>query len=187
MNKSLQKIIDKYKNGLLETHNLQIKNQEFSTEVIFDEENLAGSCFTNLRLTNLEFTNVNFESSYFVQCLFKNCIFENTFFTKAQFLNCNLINCQIKDCDFKDADFRETTFDKCNFEKVHTGSLTKSWFELCDFIDTNFINCDAGSLLQTAVVDSKFSRFDKSIEFKGDFYMYDILLSENGINDMFIE
>ena len=37
MNKSLQNIIDRYKNGLLETQNLQISNEKFLTKVIYDE------------------------------------------------------------------------------------------------------------------------------------------------------
>ena len=43
------------------------------------------------------------------------------------------------------------------------------------------------SLIQTAVVDSKFSKFNKSIEFKGKFFLIDILHSGNGIDEMFIE
>ena len=36
MNKSLQDMIDDYKNGLLETRNLQISNEKFLTEVGLD-------------------------------------------------------------------------------------------------------------------------------------------------------
>ena len=42
-------------------------------------------------------------------------------------------------------------------------------------------------LIKTAVVDSKFSRFNKSIEFKGEFFLIDILDSGNGIDEMFID
>ena len=42
MTKSLQNMIDHYKNGLLETRNLQIKNKKSLTEVICDER-LASS------------------------------------------------------------------------------------------------------------------------------------------------
>jgi len=37
MNKLLQNMIDRYKNGLLETRNLQISNEKFSTETICDD------------------------------------------------------------------------------------------------------------------------------------------------------
>ena len=47
MNKSLQNIIDRYKNGLLETQNLQISNEKFLTEIICDER-LDRSYFKSL-------------------------------------------------------------------------------------------------------------------------------------------
>ena len=166
MNKSLQDIIDHYKNGPLETRNLQISNEKFLTEVICDER---------------------LDSSFFKECLFKNCIFESTSFQDAEFENCNLINCQIKNCNLTRVDFTETSFDKCCFEKVEKGSLVKGWFESCNFLDTNFKGFEGMSLIQTAVVDSKFSKFNKSIEFKGEFFLIDILHSGNGIDEMFIE
>ena len=46
MNKSLQNMIDHYKNGLAETQNLQINNEKFLTEIIRDES-LASSYFNN--------------------------------------------------------------------------------------------------------------------------------------------
>ena len=108
-------------------------------------------------------------------------------FQDAQFENCNLRNCQIKNSNLTRVDFTETTFDKCCFEKVEKGSLVKGWFESCDFFDTDFKGFEGMSLIQTAVVDSKFSKFNKSIEFKGEFFLIDILHSGNGINEMFIE
>ena len=54
MNKSLQNMIDRYKNGLLETRNLQISHEKFLTEVICDER-LNSSSFKNLSLLNLNF------------------------------------------------------------------------------------------------------------------------------------
>jgi uncharacterized protein YjbI with pentapeptide repeats len=186
MKKSLQDRIDDYKNGLLETRNLQIRNEKFLTEVICDE-NLYASFFKNLSLLDLNFTNVSFDSSFFIECSFKNCIFENTSFQEAQFENCNLINCQIKNSNLAKVDFTETTFDKCCFERIEKGSLVKGWFESCDLFETNFKGFDGIPLIQTAVVDSKFSKFNKSIEFKGEFFLIDILHSGNGINEIFRE
>lgn len=171
MTKSLQNMIDRYKNGLLETRNLQISNEKFLTEVICDER-LGSSSFKNLSLINLKFTNIDFDSSFFKECLFKNCIFESTSFQNAEFENCNLINYQIKNSNLARVDFTETTFDKCCFEKVDKGCLVKGWFESCDFLATNFKGFERMSLIQTAVVDSKFSKFNKSIEFKGEFFSY---------------
>lgn len=186
MNKSLQSIIDHYKNGQIETRNLQVKNEKFLTEVIRDER-LVSSSFKNLRLINLNFTNVNFNSSFFTECLFENCIFEGGSLQDAEFENCKMINCQITNCNLTRVDFTETTFNKCCFEKVKKGCLVKAWFESCDFINTNFKDFEGMPLVQTAVVDSTFSKFDKSIEFKGEFFLTDILHSVKGINQMFIE
>jgi len=72
-------------------------------------------------------------------------------------------------------DFFETTFEKCCFEKAETGSLAQAWFESCHFFETSFNGFDFGSLIQTSVVDSKFFKFNKSIEFKGEFFLIDIL------------
>lgn len=186
MNKLLTDFIDRYKNGLLETEKLQIINEEFSTETVSDEH-LYRSYFDDLSFTNLNFTNVNFNSSFFRKCLFKNCTFEDTSFSDANFENCILINCQIKDSEFGKADFTETSFNKCCFERVEKGGLVKVWFESCKFLDTDFKGFEGLPLIQATVVDCKFFKFNKSIEFKGEFFLMDILNSGNGINEMFIE
>lgn len=67
------------------------------------------------------------------------------------------------------------------------GSLSKAWFESCHFIETNFNGFDFGSLIATAVEDSIFSKFNKSIEFKGKFFLIDILQSETGLEGMLLE
>ena len=135
----------------------------------------------------MNFTNVDFGSSFFQKCLFKNCIFDGTSLQEAEFKNCSLINCQIRNCNLSKVDFTETTFDKCCFEKIEKGSLVKGWFESWYFLETNFNGFEGMSLIQTAVVDSKFSKFNKSIEFKGEFFLIDILYPGSGIDGMFLE
>jgi uncharacterized protein YjbI with pentapeptide repeats len=186
MKKPLQNMIDRYKNGLLETRNLQIMDENFSDETIYDER-LFSSTFKNSSFLNLNFTNVNFEFSFFQKCLFKNCIFESSSLQETEFKNCSLRNCQIRNWNLSKVDFTETTFDKCCFQRVEKGSLVKGWFESCHFLDTNFKGFEGMPLIQTAVVDSKFSKFNKSIEFEGEFFLIDILYPENGIEGMFLE
>jgi len=82
MNKELKNVIDQYKNGRLETQNLQIHNKSFSTGAVSDEF-LELSSFRNVNLINLHFTNVDFASSFFSECSFKNCIFDRTLFRDA--------------------------------------------------------------------------------------------------------
>jgi len=169
MKNPLQNMIDLFTNGLLETQNLQISNENFLDEIICNER-LFSSSFKNASLLNLNFTNVDFGSSFF-----QNCIFDRTSLQEAEFKNCSLINCRIRNCNLSKVDFTETTFDKCCFEKIEKGSLVKGWFESCHFLETNFNGFEKVTLIQTAVVDSKFSKFNKSIEFKGEFFLIDIL------------
>jgi len=68
-----------------------------------------------------------------------------------------------------------------NYER---GSLSKAWFESCHFIETNFNGFNFGSLIATAVKDSKFSKFNKTIEFQGKFFLIDILESKSGLEGM---
>lgn len=165
---------------------LKIRNESFSTEAILDEK-LWFSSFKNVSFLDFNFTNVDFSSSFFDECSFQNCIFNRADFRDTEFQNCSLENCCLRNCDLIKADFRETTFDKSSFEKADSGNLTKAWFESCHFLETNFNGFDFGSLIPTAVVDSKFSKFNKSIEFKGEFFLIDILQSRNGLEEMFRE
>ena len=182
MNQQLQKLIHAHKNK----QNLKIKNQIFLNEIIKDEQ-LIIPYFEKSNFTNINFINIRFESSFFNQCSFENCKFDNISLRNAQFESCNLINCNLINCNLRQVDFTRTTFDKCEFKKLENGSLLQGWFESCHFIETNFNDFDAISLIQTALVDSKFTKFQKSIEFKGEFFLLDILESKNGIQEMFIE
>ena len=186
MSKSLQNIIGRYKNGLLTTQNLQIRNEIFSNEIISDEC-LSSSTFTNVSLSNLNFTNIRFDSSSFQKCLFENCEFDSIVLQNARFENCRLTNCQLRNCNLIRVDFTETIFDRCQFEKADEGSLVKAWFESCHFLDTHFDGFEGAPLIQTAVIDSKFSKFKKSIDFQGEFFLIDILQPVSGISGMFLE
>lgn len=185
MNTLLENEIDSYIAGSRRTP-LQVNNKTFSDESISNYI-LHSSSFKKLNLLNLNLSDINFDSSFFNECVFKNCTFNKLSFQEAIFENCSLINCRIKDCTLAKSNFTETVFDKCCFEIIKEGSLIKAWFESCHFIETNFNGFDSIRVIQTVVVDSKFSKFDKSIEFKGEFFFFDIFYSKNGINQMFIE
>lgn len=181
MNNQLKTILDQYKNG-----QLKVCNKNFSTETILDKF-MTFSSFTNVNFLDLNFTNVDFELSFFDDCSFENCNFDTITFREASFVNCNFKNCSLKNCNFVKADFDEIKFDNCSFEKAERGNLSKAWFESCHFIETNFNGFDSGSVIATAVKNSNFSKFNKSIEFKGTFSLIDILQSENGIEGMLLE
>ena len=187
MTKTLKNLIESYKNGTQNTSNLQIIYKKFLNETICDER-LFGSTFKKVNLTNVNFTNVNFKSSFFQDCVFKDCIFDSTALLASEFKNCSLVNCQIKDCELAKSVFTRTTFDKCQFARTKNGGgLAKGWFESCHFLETTFDGFRGISIMQTAVVDSKFTKFNKSIEFQGEFFLRDILYSVSGIDQMFIK
>lgn len=189
--RTLQNLIDRYlidrsKNSLTETFNLRISNQKFSNETIICDKFLSWSAFKQVNFTNINFTNVNFELSCFHECVFKDCTFDSTSFYQAKFENCSLVNCQIKNCELADIDFSEITFDRCQFARTEKGGgLVKGWFESCHFLETTFDGFQGIPILQTVVVDSKFTKSKKSIEFQGDFFLMDILYSGSGIDQMF--
>ena len=78
-------------------------------------------------------------------------------------------------------------FDNCQLKNNGKANLREAWFEKCQFIVISFNDFDIGWLFSIAIVDSKFSKFNKSIEFKGEFYLMNILRSKNGIEKMFCE
>lgn len=125
--------------------------------------------------------------SFFDDCSFQNCNFDRTLFREASFLNCNFKNYSLKNCNFIKAEFEEIKFDKCSFEKAERGSLSKAWFESYHFIEIKWYDFDFGSLITTAVENSNFYKFNKSIEFKGQFFLIDILQSETGLEGMLLE
>ena len=185
MRKTLKNLIDDYKNGLQQNPHLQISNKKFLNETICNEF-LPWSSFKQLNLTNINFTNVTFDSSFFNECVFKDCIFDSTSFHQAKFENCSLVNCQIKNCDLREIDVKETTFDRCQFARTEGGGvLAKGWFDSCHFLETTFDGFPGFPIFQTVVVDSKFTKSKKSIEFQGDFFLFDILSSGSGIDRMF--
>lgn len=139
------------------------------------------SSFKNSRLTNIKFTHVNFELSYFKECLLENCVFDSTNFQLIECENCTLKNSLLINCNLNDSTFKETIFDECQFQK---GSLGGAWFESCHFIKTIFNGFNRGQIGSAVLINSKFSNSKKSIEFKGDFYLIDILQPVNGISGM---
>ena len=99
-----------------------------------------------------------------------NIEFILSYFDEAAFINCKFKNCSLKNS---------------SFEKAERGNLSKAWFESCHFIETNFNSFNFGSLITTIVEDCKFSKFDKTIEFQGKFFLIDILEYKTRLEGMF--
>ena len=171
---------------LIEELNLQkLKEKKFITFKVMDENfeneiisdlHLPMTVLSNVKLNKIEFKNLNLELSSFYNCSFKNCYFGN--------LTCG--NCQFKNCQFvestiKDADFHKAIFTNCNFFK---NSFVETWFRSCKFINTSIEKSDEDDLMVTIIVDSTFGKSDKSLTFNGEFFLADILLPSNKIDDL---
>lgn len=94
---------------------------------------------------------------------------------------CVFKNCLCIDCQFTESDVFETIFSSCKFEG---GSLSSTEFHSCDFITPIF--SDVG-LAFTTIKDSKFSKFNKSIKFEGEFILDQIVSPKMGISEIFYE
>lgn len=185
---TLKSLVDNYKQGLLDTPNIQITNMRLSDEVLkFPTYTLSldvsfSNCLvTKSFLTNIKISNGNFELGFFTQSTFENCTFKRTNFQEWECKKCTFQNCSFIDCKFVDSAISETIFSNCQFEK---GSLESADFRSCEFIDTIFSEV---ILIFTTIYDSKFSKFNKSIKFEGEFFLNEILYSKNGILEMFEE
>ena len=163
MNNKFKNMIDQHKNG-----QTKFCKESFSNEG-FIGKSLQCYSFTNINFLDLNLTNIKFTLSYFDDCSFENCNFDGTVFRDATFLSCKFKNCSLKNC---------------SFEKAERGSLSKAWFESYHFIETNFNGFNSGSLIATAVEDSKFSKFNKTIDFQGKLFLIDILESKTGLEGM---
>ena len=90
--------------------------------------------------------------------------------------NCTLRNCLFIKCNLNETSFTETVFDKCQVEQ---GCFNGALLESCHFIETIFDDLNLGLLGSAVIIDSKFSNSEKSIKFKGDFYLINVLQPVN--------
>ena len=188
MARTLKNLVDNYKQGLLDTPNIQITNMRLSDEVLnFPSYTLSldvsfSNCLVKKSyLTSIKISKGNFELGFFTQSTFENCTFKRTNFQELECKKCIFQNCSFIDCKFVDSTISETIFSNCKFEK---GTLESADFRSCEFIDTNFSEV---ILIFTTIYDSKFSKFNKSIKFEREFFLNDILSSKNGILGIFEE
>ena len=180
---NLQELIEKVKleankkNKFIE---LEVTNGNFKGDKIIDYK-LPFSLFQDSTLKNVKFKNVRLSGSSFENCTFENCIFNDCILLDTTFASCNFKTCQFLDSIFKSSDFNKVIFTNCNFLK---NSLAKVWFESCEFINTEIETSDSFDLVQTVIANSTFSKSDKSITFNGEFFLINILLPSNKLEDL---
>ena len=180
---NLQELIEKVKleankkNKFIE---LEVTNGNFKGDKIIDYK-LPFSLFQDSTLKNVKFKNVRLSGSSFENCTFENCIFDDCILLDTTFASCNFKTCQFLDSIFKSSDFNKVIFTNCNFLK---NSLAKVWFESCEFINTEIETSDSFDLVQTVIANSTFGKSDKSITFNGEFFLINILLPSNKLEDV---
>ena len=163
--------------------NSKIENRIFENETLISTS-LTACVFENSKFLALTFLEINLESAIFKHSIFENCTFEKNLLKLAELRDCKFLNCRFINCNLVDSDFNQVTFEDSSFEN---SLLTRSWFEKCNFVETKFINITEISLIQTAIIDSKFSKFSKMISFEGEYFLYDLLYPKEGIYSMFIQ
>ena len=178
-------------NQLIEKLNLQkLKEKKFLTFKVIDKNfeneivsdlHLPMTVFSNVKLNKIEFKKIDLELSSFENCSFKDCSFKNCYLGQLNCRNCKFKNCQFLKSTFNDANFNKVIFTNCNFLK---NSLVDVWFRSCKFINTSIEKSDEDDLMVTIIVDSTFGKSDKSLTFNGEFFLADILLPSNKIDDL---
>ena len=150
--------------------NIRIVEQNFSNEFVSNKI-LYSANFIKLTFDNCAFDKVNFGGSIVVKCSFNNCKFLETTLKQANLEDCTFTNCQIIDSNFDKIYVDETIFNLCQFKNL---SLLAGFFTNCKMIDCNFDKINSYGLC-AIIVDSQISKFDRSVNFNGDFNFNKVL------------
>ena len=158
--------------SLIRNHkgNLKIAEQTFSDEIISTK--ILHSCaFIKLIFFNCSFHKVNFDGSSFAKCEFNGCTFSESILKRVEFESCRFHNCKITDSNFEKVDFDDTSLNYCQFKKI---SLLAGYFTDCRINESDFEEINSYGAC-AIIVDSQISKFNRSINLKGDFSFDDLL------------
>lgn len=161
--------------NVLTVGGFKITNMDFSDEVI-SHFGLGEIEFIELNFSNVNFMKGYFDFTTFYKCSFENCKFETVSVKKESIIEgCTFKNCYFKGFILNDyAKIDETDFYNCSFWQQGTTTNFKFCsIENCSFINTTFNKFT--SAFFTSVEDSKFSIDNKSVTFKGEFTLEQIL------------
>ena len=164
MSETFKSLIGNYKGYL------RIAEQTFSDEIISTK--ILNSCaFIKLIFFNCSFHKVNFDGSSFAKCEFNGCTFSEAILKRVEFESCRFHNCKITDSNFGKADFDDTSLNYCQFKNICllAAYFTDCRINECDFEEINSYGACA------IIVDSQISKFNRSINLKGDFSFDDLL------------
>ena len=158
MSQTFKSLIGNYKG------NLKIAEQTFSDEKI-STKILQSSIFIKLIFFNCSFHKVDFSGSSFAKCEFYECTFSESEFNRVEFESCHFDNCKIKDSNLDKVDFDDVNFNFCQFKRI---SLLAGYFTDCKMIESDFEEINSYDAC-AIIVDSQISKFNHSIDLKGDF------------------
>ena len=144
--------------------NLKIAEQTFSDEII-STKILQSSTFIKLIFFNCSFHKVNFSGSSFAKCEFDGCTFSEAILKRVEFESCRFEICKITDSNLDKVDFDDTNFNSCQFKRI---SLLAGYFTDCKMIESDFEEINSYEAC-AIIVDSQISKFNRSIDLKGDF------------------
>ncbi len=130
--------------------NLKIAEQTFSDEIISTK--ILHSCA-------------------FIKLIFCNCSFHKVNFTGSSFAKCEFNGCTFSESILKKVDFDDTSLNYCQFKKI---SLLAGYFTDCRINESDFEEINSYGAC-AIIVDSQISKFNRSINLKGDFSFDDLL------------
>ena len=138
--------------SLIENYNgnLKIAEQTFSDEIIYNKT-LYSCAFIKLIFLNCSFYKINFNGSSFAKCEFNVCTFSKVLLQRVDFDDSSLNYCQLKKISLLAGYFTDCRINESDFEEINS-------YGACAII-----------------VDSQISKFNRSINLKGDFSFDDLL------------
>jgi uncharacterized protein YjbI with pentapeptide repeats len=111
--------------------------------------------------------------------------FLNEIIVNKKLYDSTLTKLRLSNCTFEKLDFRRSCFWECEFDSCifNNSIFFKAEFENCKFKNCRIIDCNLNcisfeeTVLDGAVIiDSKLCNSDKSINLKGDFSLFKILI-----------
>lgn len=149
---------------------LNIAEQSFSGEVI-SNKTLSSCAFSKLLFSNCTFNKIDFAGSTFVNCDFNKCTFNESVLRRVEFASCSFQNCKIMDSNLDEVDVNETSFISCQFKTI---SLVAGYFIDCIIMECDFEEIKSYHLC-ALIVNSKVSKFTRSLNLEGDFNFNELL------------
>ncbi len=98
-------------------------------------------------------------------------MFSEAILKRVEFESCRFHNCKITDSNLEKVDFDDTSLNYCQFKKIF---LLAGYFNDCWINESNFEEINSYGVC-AIIVDSQISKFNWSINLKGDFNFDDLL------------